>query len=274
MMLVESGLTDDVVRILGHLPCDIITLLQREKEFCYLAGGYIRAVIANEEPDDIDLIVQSKADAWRFARQLSESRYPALYSTLGSDAANRRWLFETRNAITVISPAGRLPVQFIYRWKYNNPEALLASFDFTIAQAAFVWRTPRSLHQPRWELLVAPLFYQDLTAKRLRYTQPEREEDEAGSLLRVLKFVKRGYHCAPEELGKVVARLVCKASKRGEFNLNCPEKALALELIQSMRRVDPLRIIDRSEPSEDSMDKTDFEEPKQSSLTNERETAD
>ena len=100
------------------------------------------------------------------------------------------------------SPPWRSPVQFIHRWTFDNAHALIASFDFTIAQSA-IW-----FENGEWQSITTPSFYDDLQDKRLVYTFPDREEEPGGSLLRVLKFLRRGYDISPENLAKVIARLM------------------------------------------------------------------
>lgn len=173
----------DLAWILRRCPKAVLELLKKHPATLFAAGGFIRSCIASEEVNDIDLFSPSKDLARAFAEELKEP-----------DAK----LHETDNAYTV--KVGKLPVQFIHRWSFENAESLIASFDFTIAGAAFWW-------EDGWKSLCLPAFYQDLAAKRLIYLSPSRNEDAGGSLLRVLKFYQKGYRIPLDSLGAVIARL-------------------------------------------------------------------
>ena len=159
-----------------------------------LAGGFVRAVVAGEKPRDVDVFAPSGEVAQEAARQVSEGEL--------ADGKLRA----SKNSITV--PAGSLPVQLIYRWPFDEPEQVIERFDLTIAAAA-VWSDGSG-----WRSAVGPRFYKDLEARRLVYLSPVREEDAGGSLLRVLKFYRRGYKISLGSLGRVVARLISAAPAR------------------------------------------------------------
>ncbi len=146
----------DIYRVLCKLPKDVRSLLMEHK--IYLAGGFIRAVIAGEELSDIDLFGEG--------RDFLEARATAL-------ALSRKGrVYETKNAFTVLA-AGRTPVQFIHRWQFHNWMDLLNSFDFTIAKAV-LWYQPEMASAipgagdlpPLWKSGTAPTFYPDLAAHR------------------------------------------------------------------------------------------------------------
>ena len=76
-------------------------------------------------------------------------------------------------------------MQFIHRWKYDEPTKLLEELDFTVCQAAVWWANDS------WQSLCSTSFYPDLAARRLVYTFPQREEESGGSMMRVRKFLGR-----------------------------------------------------------------------------------
>lgn len=89
-------------------------------------------------------------------------------------------------------------------------------------------------------------FYQDLAAKRLVYTSrtPLRDGEAGGSLLRVLKYYRRGYTIPITDLGLVVARLV-KGIDLSRYedpmvSLFGNEEKLAMVFRGLLREVDPL----------------------------------
>jgi hypothetical protein len=192
-----------------------------------LAGGFIRSVIEGSVPKDLDFFGPSKEVLENAAIKLAHAREAKLHYS--------------ENAITVITPT-RTPVQFITRWMYANPEELVREFDFTICQAVVWWGPfPGTDIQPRWRSICSDDFYADLAAKRLVYTFPQREEAAGGSMLRVRKFLQRGYNIQPASLAGVIARLV-KGIEKNTAGL--PEYELAEQLSFLLFEVDPLLIID------------------------------
>jgi hypothetical protein len=178
-----------------------------------LGGGYVRSTVSGEKPNDLDLFTQTTEDAKLFASELSLE-------------ARKGTPYETGNALSVkLSP--RHFVQYIHRWTFPTPEYLLGSFDFTIACSA-IW-----FESGKWTSLIDDEFYADLAAKRLVYRSPVRNEDSAGSLLRLLKFYSRGFKIPLDSLGAIVARTV-----RG-LDTNQDEKTLGEEITGLLHVVDP-----------------------------------
>jgi hypothetical protein len=177
-----------------------------------LGGGFVRSTVSGEKPNDIDLFTQNPEDAKLFAGELSKGKKKPPY--------------ETGNALSV----GLFPrhlVQYIHRWTYQTPAALIESFDFTIACSA-LW-----FESGKWTSLIDDEFYADLAAKRLVYRSPLRNEDAGGSLLRLLKFYQRGFRTPLDSFGAVVARAV-----RG-LDTNQDERELGKEITLRLREVDP-----------------------------------
>lgn len=178
----------DVQKVVDKLPYELIDLMKAEGIF--LAGGAIHAVIAGEEVKDFGMFTTSK----EYARRLTE--------WLISSFNNEDYL-ETENAFTVKDCMGLIPdIQFIHRWTFNNEWELIGSFDYTIAQAA-IW-----FENGDWKSVAAPSFYDDLEAKQLVYTAPDREEEPGGSLLRMRKFLRMGYDISSYDMAKVISRLL------------------------------------------------------------------
>lgn len=184
--------TAEVDSVLSRLPVQVVRMLRMSG--LYLAGGFIRAIAAGEKPSDIDIFSPSREVAKRYSKILATS--------LGTRVA-----FVTPNAIS-ISRKGEA-IQFITRWLFETPEKVIESFDFTIAQALIYFDKEKG----EWRGIVSDQFCEDVRKKRLVYTSPTREEDAAGSLLRVNKFAARGYKISDEDLAKVVARVGLAANK-------------------------------------------------------------
>ena len=217
---------NDIHFVVSRLPKDIRELMQKDQVF--LGGGFLRATIAGEKPSDIDLFGPSEEILDNCANKLVANRPGA-----------RK--IRTKNAITIYQ-SPRLPVQFITRWMFDDPVRLAESFDFTISQAV-IWynRTPVQV-DTRWLSWTAEDFYADLAARRLVYTQPKRNEDAGGSLMRVRKFLGRGYNIQVPALAAVLARLVSGVDA-GRVDVK-DEVATSRVLEGLLREVDPLTIID------------------------------
>jgi hypothetical protein len=211
-------LDSDLHFVLTRLPKDIRDLMK--KHGLILGGGFIREVIAGNKANDIDLFGATIIQLLSATLELQQSR-------------NAR-KFETPNAITLLSPP-RMPVQFIKRWLFPDAAAVVASFDFTVCQAA-IW-----FADGHWHSSISDRFYPDLAARRLVYTSPQREEEAGGSMMRVRKFLARGYSIQASSLGAVIARLVVKVRAS---DLASTEAGTAQVLSGLLREVDPLLVID------------------------------
>ena len=217
----------DLSWCLRRAPKKVLELMRRQGKNVVVAGGYIRARVANERPSDIDLFTPT----------------PELAKALAKEFAGQAELVETNNAYTI--PARGLTVQFIHRWSHPEPTDLLCSFDFTIACAAFWWEAELwnstsgspPTDKGSWKSLCDERFYSDLAGKRLRYLAPHRSEDAGGSLLRVLKFYDRGYRIPLDSLGAVCSRLM-QGVDLSKGNVQ-DEKWLAKILTGLLREVDP-----------------------------------
>ena len=200
---------EDVRRCLLEIPSQIREAMD---ESVFLAGGFIRSVISGEPVNDLDFHTNSTQS--RLASDLAK-----IYKTQ---------MQSTQNAHTILA-VGMPDIQVIRRWVFSSLEDCIRSFDYTIAQAGIV-KTKTG-----WRGVCCDRFYRDVAAKRLIYTAPDREEDAGGSLLRALKFAKRGYHISPEDLSKVIARAL-----RG-LRLEGRSEAEVSRLISPvLREVDPL----------------------------------
>ncbi len=221
-------LREDLHRIVLHLPSDLIEQIKLEPSIV-VAGGFIRDLIIGGRIRDIDVFGATKELLSMVATNLKTGRNGRLHYT--------------DNAITLLSPP-RMPIQFITRWLYISSAEILASFDFTVCQALVRWNPSDS----KWVGECNERFYSDLASKRLRYTCPMREEEVGGSMLRVIKFVEKGYHISPESLGKVIGRLVSKIDFERLENGRTDVGSVITGLL---REVDPLKIVDGVELRDD-----------------------
>jgi hypothetical protein len=212
-----------------RLPTDIRTLLKEFEGRLFVAGGFIRACVANESPSDIDIWGIDKPTLEAAASLLAERR-----------GENTR-LHKTKNAITVIS-LGRITIQFILRWTFTEPQRLVESFDFTVCQAV-IWRDRGKYHSA-----ISTAFYVDLSARRLVYTHPVRDEEAGGSLMRALKYVKRGYVIQVGDLAGVISRLCMSIDWE---RVGSDERWARQVLLGKLHEVDPLLAVDGLDVTDD-----------------------
>lgn len=214
----------DIYWCVRRLPKEVVNLMQQHKRSLVVAGGYIRSCVSGDSVNDIDLFTTSKELAGTIASGLAImfKGQPAI---------------ETENAYTVLG--GPLPVQVIHRWTFETPEAVVPSFDFTIAKAAFWIDKTNEQRHPMFDSCCDDGFYSDLAAKRLVYCSPVRNEDAGGSLLRVLKFYQRGFRIPLDSLGAVIARLMSGVNEEKLPNNMPHEQAIAQVVTGLLREVDP-----------------------------------
>jgi len=212
---------NDLNACVARLPKDLRKLMRGNPDL-FLAGGFIRSIVSGERVSDYDFFGPSQAKLLAWAEEVATFRNAMTH--------------KTPNAVTVITPF-KPSIQFILRWHYDNPEALLDGFDFTVCQAVLWYSTGK------WHSAVSPHFYPDLAAKRLVYLNPIRDEAPGGSMLRVRKFLKRGYNIQVLALAGVMSRVYQAVKDESGVEV---EKVIA----GLLREVDPLVVSDDIEPGE------------------------
>ncbi len=219
----------DLGFVVSRIPKDIRELVQNYPSL-NIAGGFIRTTIAREKVSDIDLFGPDKSTLKMAAQELALTRKGRTY--------------ETKNAITVLAYP-RKPAQFITRWCFDSTEKLIESFDYTIAQAAIGMRIDGETGKHVWYGLCSDEFYPDLAARRLVYTAPRRAEDAGGSMMRLRKFLQRGYTIQAPSMAAVIARLMSGINLERLHNIaDGDEKEVGRMICNLLREVDPLAIID------------------------------
>lgn len=236
----RSLTTTDLNFVVRRIPRDVRDLLETTPRQLFLAGGFIRDTIAGLPVKDLDLLGDSQTVLKAAANVLKGER-----SLHGHDVK----MHETDNAITLLAPP-RVAVQFITRWTFDEAEALIRSLDFTVCQAAIC------SSGGQWQSMCSEAFYEDLAARRLVYTYPQREEEAGGSLMRVRKFLGRGWNIQADSLGGVVARVAMKVKWEKlpvdqNASDNTREKAVGTVVAGLLREVDPLLVVDGLDPIED-----------------------
>lgn len=209
---------------LHRLPERLLEIMRRPewKERIFVAGGCILSTVMDDTINDIDIFVRGPADAVALAialSGLSPEQYmaPMLRAKAG--------ILVTENAITLkeFSPA----IQIISRWNFPSAPDAANSFDFSVCCAA-IWFGDKIEKDGNGEQYVRldwcsycdVGFYPDAAARRLVYRAPKRAESPAGSMLRVLKFVRRGYRIESEQLAAVLGRLLGACSPSLEVDVS------------------------------------------------------
>lgn len=205
----------DLKWALQRLPLNLKTLM-KDPEWAgniFVGGGYLRSIVANEPINDVDVFVKSEKDAELLAYKL---------------CSDKRDIIKTDNAYTI---KGKMVIQIIHRWLFEQPEDVSNSFDFTICCAVFYF------NGENFDSYCDDRFYIDLASKRLVYRCPVRNEDAGGSMLRVLKYYQKGYRIPLNSLGAVIARLVGSVDTTRVDIKN--EIAVASIITGLLREVDP-----------------------------------
>lgn len=181
---------EDIEWCRRNLPKDVRNVMSDIGPKVVVGGGFIRSCITGDKINDIDMFVDC-----------SSTKDKVL---LGLKGITQKTL-KSKNAITLITHS--YPIQVITRWMYPSPQELLDSFDFTIS-GAILWCNPKVGSPHEWCGLVHQDYYQDLAARRLSYTYPQRNEDAGGSALRVLKYYRKGYNITLNSYAGVISRLI------------------------------------------------------------------
>lgn len=179
-------LPEDVRRIGARIPAELQAVMDEHP--LVVAGGFCRAVVAGEEPKDVDVFAPDADVVIKAAAHLIHLA-PASRTV------------ETDNAVTVLVP-GWTPVQFVRCRMVDGPRAAIDSFDFSVCQAAV------SRDYGSWSGEVGEGFYADLAARRLRYMDPKGDSSSGGSLLRACKYLRLGYHMDQEQVARLIDRLL------------------------------------------------------------------
>jgi hypothetical protein len=210
-----------------RLPKKLKKIMQSEEwgGSIFVGGGYLRAIVAGEKVNDVDVFVKSQKEAELLAYKLAE---------------DKRDVYRTDNAYTIkMRP---VPVQIIHRWVFEKPEDVAQSFDFTNCCAVISCDVVKEEVEGKqsfkgsWKSYCDKRFYIDLASKRLIYRNPERNEDAGGSMLRVLKYYQKGYRIPLDSLADVIVRLLRPIDLDRIKN---DEKQLSKVITGLLREVDP-----------------------------------
>lgn len=212
---------NDLKFAVQRLPEALVKIMYRPEwhNRIFIAGGFVRAIVAGEKISDIDLFTDSLRGCELLANNIA--------TTLSKK------VHKTDNAFSIRSSP---MIQVISRWTFMKPEQVAESFDFTVCCAVIYY------NGKTFDSYVDERFYVDLASKRLVYRKPVRNEDAGGSMLRVLKYYQRGYRIPLDSLAAVIARLNTQVDfdkiKRN-VNSENSENSVADVITGLLRIVDP-----------------------------------
>lgn len=178
---------DDIKRVVFSLPDEVREVLRKHPEEAVLAGGYIRANIAGEEPRDIDIFMPAKKSAkdWMVDEGIT------------SNEGELCW--------EVAAKKDRLPMQAVWRYPFKAPYEILEQFDYIITKAAIYFHNGSKDVKPSYVGICHRLFYKDLARKALTY-ESDRGDEYLMSIPRLMKFIVRGYVIDPHSLATVITK--------------------------------------------------------------------
>jgi len=201
----------------------------------FVGGGYLTSIVKGEHPpNDIDVFVPSV--------EVAEVLTQKLRNAFNLQDANQVTVWRSDNATTIRRP-NAVPIQIIHRWTFEKLEDVANSFDFTCCCAAIGY--DGAFVQSYCD----DSFYQDVAASRLVYRHPVRNEDAGGSMLRLLKYIRKGYNAPLATVGGVMARMARGVewkmmSESSETDLT---KVLTALLVEVDPNSDPEKILEDRE---------------------------
>ena len=210
---------EDLDWCIRRLPKKVAELVTQFPLKLSIGGGFIRSCITGDEVKDIDMFVDST--------DTMEKVIVELLLKQGST------VFRSKNAVTI--HGYKYPIQIIHRWLYSDPVKILEDFDFSIACSVIWW-------ERGWKGEVCHVYYQDLAAKRLRYLFPNRDEDVGGSILRVLKYYRKGYNITLFSYAGIISRLMSGVRDAGTKT----EQELTQIISGLLFEVDPSAVVEDS----------------------------
>lgn len=176
---------DDIRRVVVALPSAIREALRKNPGEAVLAGGFIRAIIAQETPADIDLFMKgrSKASGIPFEEGISLVE------------GQLCWHGKIAN----------LPIQAVWRYPFKEAYEILEQFDYTVCKAAIYFDNGDKTNTPGYLGICHRRFYPDIARKYLVYDS-DRGEEYLNTIPRLLKYTARGYVIEPKSLAKVITK--------------------------------------------------------------------
>lgn len=193
-LLFKNVKKDRVTEQLLKVKNEFVELLPKEfqKEFaekCYIGGGAIYAIYNDEEVNDYDFFVTDKSFADRIHKHFNLDSTLKYKNGIKIGRYKSKTLIVTDNAISFDRR-----LQIITRW-VGEPKEVINCFDFK--HNMFYFQNGKLHNLVDWKYL---------DEKKLYYNE-KRARDVANCIMRVNKFVNRGFTISNIELSKILLKL-------------------------------------------------------------------
>jgi hypothetical protein len=189
-------------KLLEHLADkDLITLLREAK--CIIAGGAITSLFSGREINDIDVYFHDYKSLNMVLQNLfnvaedDDNCLPFL------DTSPFTLIYTNHTKKSILFTKDKLNLQFIYFKFLPSSQAIFDTYDYTINMGAYDCGTE--------EFCLHPNFLKDIAQRRLNVNT--NTSFPIMSLLRVDKYLKRGYQISKKEFVKL-----CLAANKLDFN--------------------------------------------------------
>jgi hypothetical protein len=186
----ERAVTEKLLKVKN----EFVELLPEEfrkrfAEKCFIGGGAIFSLYNGEEPKDYDFFVTDRllaCDIHRYFDLDSTLRYK---NGIKIGVYKGKTLIVTDNAVSFDNR-----LQIITRW-VGTPKEVVGQFDFL--HNMFYFQNGKVEALVDWKYLFE---------KKLYYNE-ERARDICGTIIRVKKFVERGFTITNKEMSKMLLKL-------------------------------------------------------------------
>ena len=196
----------------------------------FVAGGAVLSSVLREKARDIDVFGDTGlifgTSFYTTALGLSGDQV-AKYIGVGSDPLRD----DTPNGATFkhLDP----PVQLIYAWSFDSPLECLDSFDLSLSRAAVWCDYSAAGSKPMWEGICDRQYFEHIAARMCVFRYPTRgwstsNVDAGAGLLRLFKFVARGWTVPVDSIAEVVARMTSPNPSAGPSDPDIAVRARGL----------------------------------------------
>lgn len=170
-----------------RMPPKVFDFFLKNRDYLILAGGAVRSMAENAPVNDWDFYMIEGVDI----------------KMINVDGLTK--VFKSENAISyqLKDEDGKIhKVQVITKYKYTETTAFFKSFDFVHCMGLLrLWKDSDDLMNPyKLKMESHPEFLASIASREIRYSGSEYP---IASLVRVLKYMRRGYTIRPIEMLKL-----------------------------------------------------------------------
>ncbi len=198
-------------KLLNYLPLELKEDFDKN---AFIAGGAVYCYINNIDANDYDFFLKDE----KFAKEIHEYFEH-------TEQLNNRKIIVTKNAITLKAPpeeckydeSGSCDWQIITKWA-GNPLDVISEFDFKHNMLYWDDNEDEQIRPYGYDEKIR-YYYKELSDTKLYHRKQllfndERARDISGVLLRLPKFLKRGFTISKKEHGKIIKKLLSIAKNR------------------------------------------------------------